>query len=86
MSPLSPAQTNFQAALKNLKFRAIGPAPGAADLAVVESDPRVYYIGAAGTANVKNGGAAERFFSKHGVLSVLRFPPRARTGDVVGDF
>jgi photosystem II stability/assembly factor-like uncharacterized protein len=55
------AQPTFEAALKNLKFRAIGPATMGGridDLAVVESDPRVYYIGAAagGIFKTVNGG------------------------------
>jgi photosystem II stability/assembly factor-like uncharacterized protein len=55
------AQPTYEAALKNLKFRAIGPATmgGRIDgLAVVESDPRTYYIGAAagGIFKTVNGG------------------------------
>jgi hypothetical protein len=55
------AQTNFEAALKNLRFRAIGPATMGGrgdDLAIVESDPRVMYVGAAagGIFKTVNGG------------------------------
>lgn len=44
------AQAGFENALKNLRFRAIGPATMGGrvdDLAIVESDPRVIYVGAA---------------------------------------
>src|SRR3954452_24899049 len=55
------AQANYEAALKNLHFRAIGPATMGGrvdDLAVVESDPRVMYVGAAAGGLFKpvNGG------------------------------
>ncbi len=55
------AQPNFDAALKNLRFRAIGPATMGGrvdDLAIVESDPRVMYVGAAagGIFKTVNGG------------------------------
>src|SRR6202142_323987 len=57
----APAQ-DYDAALKNLKFRSIGPAVMGGrldDIAVVESDPRIIYIGAAGGGLFKtvNGGA-----------------------------
>src|SRR5205823_5993696 len=44
------AQPAHDAALKNLKFRSIGPATMGGridDLAVVESDPRIMYVGTA---------------------------------------
>jgi photosystem II stability/assembly factor-like uncharacterized protein len=55
-------QPNFETALKNLKFRSIGPAQMGGridDLAVVESDPRIMYAGAAagGIFKTVNGGA-----------------------------
>src|SRR6516225_10022075 len=54
-------QSNFETALKNLKFRSIGPATMGGrvdDLAIVESDPRVIYVGAAagGIFKTVNGG------------------------------
>ena len=55
------AQTSPNAVLKNLKFRSIGPATMGGridDLAVVESDPRIIYVGAAagGIFKTVNGG------------------------------
>jgi photosystem II stability/assembly factor-like uncharacterized protein len=55
------AQTNHEAALKNLKFRNIGPAVMGGrvdDFAVVESDPRIIYVGSAagGIFKTVNGG------------------------------
>src|SRR5580658_1440634 len=55
------AQTNYDTALKNLKFRSIGPATMGGrtdDFAVVESDPRIIYAGAAagGLFKTVNGG------------------------------
>jgi photosystem II stability/assembly factor-like uncharacterized protein len=55
------AQPAFDTALKNLRFRSIGPATMGGridDIAVVESDPRIIYIGAAGGGLFKtvNGG------------------------------
>ena len=55
------AQPAYDTALKNLKFRSIGPATMGGrldDIAVVESDPRIIYIGAAGGGLFKtvNGG------------------------------
>src|SRR3954454_12909273 len=54
-------QTTFETALKNLKFRNIGPATMGGrvdDLAVVESDPRIIYVGTAagGIFKTTNGG------------------------------
>jgi photosystem II stability/assembly factor-like uncharacterized protein len=54
-------QTTFETALKNLKFRNIGPATMGGrvdDLAIVESDPRIIYVGAAagGIFKTMNGG------------------------------
>ena len=55
------AQPNYESVLKNLKFRAIGPATMGGrvdDLAIVESDPRVIFVGAAagGVFKSVNGG------------------------------
>src|SRR6185437_7154320 len=55
------AQSPYDSALKNLKFRSIGPAVMGGrvdDFAVVESDPRVIYVGAAagGVFKTVNGG------------------------------
>src|SRR5580704_13973351 len=55
------AQPAHDAVLKNLKFRSIGPAVMGGrvdDFAVVESDPRIIYVGAAagGIFKTVNGG------------------------------
>jgi photosystem II stability/assembly factor-like uncharacterized protein len=55
------AQSPYDTALKNLKFRSIGPATMGGridDFAVVESDPRIIYVGAAagGVFKTINGG------------------------------
>jgi photosystem II stability/assembly factor-like uncharacterized protein len=55
------AQATHEAALKNLKFRSIGPAIMGGridDFAVVESDPRIIYVGTAagGIFKTTNGG------------------------------
>ena len=55
-------QSAYETALKNLKFRSIGPAQMGGrvdDLAIVESDPRIIYVGAAagGIFKTVNGGA-----------------------------
>ena len=55
------AQPNYDSALKNLRFRSIGPAVMGGrvdDIAVVESDPRIIYVGAAagGLFKTVNGG------------------------------
>src|ERR1700693_4328606 len=55
------AQPSYETALKNLKFRSIGPATMGGrldDIAVVEADPRIIYIGAAAGVLFKtvNGG------------------------------
>ena len=55
------AQSGYDTALKNLKFRSIGPAVMGGrvdDFAVVESDPRIIYVGAAagGVFKTVNGG------------------------------
>src|SRR5580698_8946237 len=60
-APGALAQPAFESALKNLHFRSIGPATMGGridDIAVVESDPRIIYIGAAGGGLFKtvNGG------------------------------
>ena len=59
------AQPSYETALKNLKFRSIGPAEMGGridDLAIVESDPRIIYVGAAAGGIFKsvNGGATWR--------------------------
>jgi hypothetical protein len=46
---IATAQPTHEAALKNLKFRSIGPAIMGGrvdDFAVVESDPRIIYVAA----------------------------------------
>jgi photosystem II stability/assembly factor-like uncharacterized protein len=58
-------QPTYDAALKNLKFRSIGPAQMGGridDLAIVESDPAVIYVGAAagGIFKTVNGGMTWR--------------------------
>src|SRR5690349_12348363 len=58
---VASAQPSYESALKNLKFRSIGPATMGGrldDIAVVESDPRIIYIGAAagGLFKTTNGG------------------------------
>jgi photosystem II stability/assembly factor-like uncharacterized protein len=56
------AQPNYEAALKNLKFRSIGPAVMGGridDIAVVESDPRVMYVGAAAGGLFKTVNAGQ---------------------------
>ncbi|HUI53803.1 MAG TPA: hypothetical protein VLY04_02455 [Bryobacteraceae bacterium] len=55
------AQPNYETVLKNLRFRSIGPATMGGrldDFAVVESDPRIIYAGAAagGLFKTVNGG------------------------------
>ena len=55
------AQSNFENAMKNLRFRSIGPATMGGrtdDFAVVESDPRIIFAGAAagGIFKTVNGG------------------------------
>jgi hypothetical protein len=55
------AQSPYDTALKNLKFRSIGPATMGGrvdDLAVVESNPDIIYVGAAagGIFKTVNGG------------------------------
>ncbi len=55
------AQTPYETALKNLHFRAVGPAVMGGrvdDIAAVESDPRIFYVGAAagGLLKTVNGG------------------------------
>src|ERR1700689_5455090 len=59
------AQTNYETVLKNLKFRSIGPATLGGridDIAVVESDPRIIYLGAAagGLFKTVNGGISSQ--------------------------
>src|SRR3979490_1212851 len=58
----APAQSTHEAVLKNLKFREIGPAIMGGrvdDFAVVETDPRIIYVGSAAGGGFKtvNGGA-----------------------------
>ena len=55
------AQPNYDAALRNLRFRGVGPATMGGrvdDVAAVESDPRIIYVGAAagGLFKSTNGG------------------------------
>src|ERR1700742_2865968 len=61
LASVALAQPNYDNILKNLKFRSIGPATMGGrtdDFAVVESDPRIIYAGAAGGGLFKttNGG------------------------------
>ena len=61
LSSMAFGQAAYDTALKNLKFRSIGPAQMGGrvdDLAIVESDPRVMYVGAAagGVFKTVNGG------------------------------
>ena len=54
------AQPAYETALKNLKFRSIGPGTMGGridDIAVVESDPRIIYLGAAGGGLFKSVNA-----------------------------
>src|SRR5882724_6736787 len=70
------AQSNHDAALKNLKFRNIGPAIMGGrvdDFAVVASDPRIIYVGAAagGIFKTTNGGTTwEPIFDEVGSPSI----------------
>src|SRR5208282_1387107 len=55
------AQASYETVLKNLHFRAVGPAVMGGrvdDIAAVESDPRIFYVGAAagGLLKTVNGG------------------------------
>ncbi len=61
VSVIISAQSPYDTALKNLKFRSIGPATMGGrvdDFAVVEADPRIIYVGAAagGVFKTVNGG------------------------------
>ena len=61
LSSMAFGQAAYDTALKNLKFRSIGPAQMGGrvdDLAIVESDPRIMYVGAAagGVFKTVNGG------------------------------
>ena len=70
------AQTNHDAVLKPFKFRNIGPAVMGGrvdDFAVVESDPRIIYVGAAagGIFKTTNGGTTwEPIFDEVGSPSI----------------
>jgi photosystem II stability/assembly factor-like uncharacterized protein len=60
-APLASAQLTPEIAMKNLRFRGIGPATMGGrvdDVAVVESDPRIMYVGSAagGLFKTVNGG------------------------------
>ena len=72
------AQPTYETALKNLKFRGIGPAEMGGrvdDLAIVDSDPRVMYVGAAAGGIFKsvNGGMTWRAIFEE----ISRIPPSA---------
>ena len=61
VTPIAAAQPSLEGAMKNLRFRGIGPATMGGrvdDVAVVESDPRIMYIGSAagGLFKTVNGG------------------------------
>ena len=68
-------QANHDAILKSLKFRSIGPATMGGrvdDFAVVESDPRIFYVGTAagGILKTTNGGTTwEPVFDEVGAPS-----------------
>src|SRR5579872_3415980 len=50
LAPSAVAQLTTEIAMKNLKFRNVGPATMGGrvdDVAVVESDPRIMYVGSA---------------------------------------
>src|ERR1700704_900148 len=70
------AQPNHDSVLKTLKFRNIGPAVMGGrvdDFAVVESDPRIIYVGAAagGIFKTTNGGTTwEPIFDEVGSPSI----------------
>ena len=70
------AQTNHDSILKSLKFRSIGPATMGGrvdDFAVVESDPRIFYVGTAagGILKTTNGGTTwEPIFDEAGAPSI----------------
>jgi photosystem II stability/assembly factor-like uncharacterized protein len=69
-------QTSHEALMKSLKFRSIGPAVMGGrvdDFAVVESDPRTYYVGTAagGILKTSNGGTTwEPIFDEVGSPSI----------------
>ena len=76
------AQTAHDAVLKNLKFRNIGPATMGGrvdDLAVVESDPRIIYVGSAagGIFKTVNGGNTWQAHLRRSAEPLYR-RPRAR--------
>jgi photosystem II stability/assembly factor-like uncharacterized protein len=70
------AQTSHDSILKSLKFRSIGPAVMGGrvdDFAVVESDPRTFYVGTAagGVLKTTNGGTTwEPVFDEVGAPSI----------------
>src|SRR4249920_3624775 len=70
------AQTSHDSILKSLKFRSIGAAVMGArvdDFAVVESDPRTFYVGTAagGVLKTTNGGTTwEPVFDEAGAPSI----------------
>jgi hypothetical protein len=88
-------QTTFETALKNLKFRNIGPAQMGGrvdDLAIAESDPRVIYVGAAagGVFKSVNGGETWKasfedqpnpFHWRFGAGTIEPFDPLRGTGE-----
>src|SRR5215469_1754553 len=69
-------QSAYDTAIKNLKFRSIGPATMGGrvdDFAVVESDPRIFYVGTAagGILKTTNGGTTwEPVFDEVGAPSI----------------
>src|SRR5580698_8606910 len=77
LAALLPAQTSREsAAIKNLKFREIGPAVMGGrvdDVAVVENDPKIAYVGLAsgGVWKTTNGFTTwEPVFDKEAVAAI----------------
>src|SRR5215469_410585 len=73
------AQPNYESVLKNLKFRAIGPATMGGrvdDLAIVESDPRVIFVGAAAGGVFKSVNAGQSW------QAVFEDEPNPSIGDL----
>src|ERR1700761_70927 len=77
--PIASAQLKTESLMKNLKFRGIGPATMGGrvdDVAVVESDPRIMYIGSAagGLFKTVNGGQSWQ--------SLFDDQPNSSVGDI----
>src|SRR5215469_15841726 len=79
LAPAIQAQITPDIAMKNLHFRGIGPATMGGrvdDVAVVESDPRIMYVGSAagGLFKTVNGGQSW--------LSLFDDQPNSSIGDI----